>query len=102
MKVFFGSPGRISGLLLRIGQCSFAAASIGVMVSSHGFYSSTAFWYIILLGLLYSSFLHFGLSSHPFLLVCIVCVMFALLSGVWFLLLCLCSLSGTLCSVNCA
>ncbi|XP_050386108.1 CASP-like protein 5B2 [Argentina anserina] len=47
MKVFFGSPGNISGLLLRIGQCSFAAASIGVMVSAHGFYSSTAFCYLI-------------------------------------------------------
>lgn len=42
----FGSPGKISGLVLRIGQCSFAAASIGVMASAHGFFNSTAFWYI--------------------------------------------------------
>ncbi|CAB4270840.1 unnamed protein product [Prunus armeniaca] len=31
MKEVFGSPGKVSGLALRIGQCSFAAASIGVM-----------------------------------------------------------------------
>ncbi|XP_022747169.1 CASP-like protein 5B2 [Durio zibethinus] len=43
----FGSPGKLSGLLLRIGQCLFAAASIGVMVSSHGFSNSTAFCYLI-------------------------------------------------------
>lgn len=47
MKEVFGSPGKVSGLVLRIGQCSFAAASIGVMVSAHGFFNSTAFWYII-------------------------------------------------------
>lgn len=47
MKEVFGSPGKVSGLALRIGQCSFAAASIGVMVSAHGFFNSTAFWYII-------------------------------------------------------
>ncbi|CAB4301222.1 unnamed protein product [Prunus armeniaca] len=34
MKEVFGSPGKVSGLALRIGQCSFAAASIGVMVSA--------------------------------------------------------------------
>ncbi|EOY18019.1 PREDICTED: CASP-like protein 5B2 isoform X1 [Theobroma cacao] len=43
----FGSPGKLSGLLLRVGQCSFAAASIGVMVSAPGFFNSTAFCYLI-------------------------------------------------------
>ncbi|KAK6234255.1 hypothetical protein QUC31_006661 [Theobroma cacao] len=38
------NPGKLSGLLLRVGQCSFAAASIGVMVSAPGFFNSTAFW----------------------------------------------------------
>ncbi|KAK9913609.1 hypothetical protein M0R45_037419 [Rubus argutus] len=47
MKDMFGSPGKISGLVLRIGQCSFAAASIGVMASAHGFFNSTAFCYLI-------------------------------------------------------
>ncbi|KAI5346468.1 hypothetical protein PRUPE_2G240600 [Prunus persica] len=47
MKEVFGSPGKVSGLALRIGQCSFAAASIGVMVSAHGFFNSTAFCYLI-------------------------------------------------------
>ncbi|XWS07711.1 hypothetical protein CRYUN_Cryun41cG0013400 [Craigia yunnanensis] len=43
----FGSPGKLSGLLLRMGQCFFAAASIGVMVSAHGFFNSSAFCYLI-------------------------------------------------------
>ncbi|KAB2063838.1 hypothetical protein ERO13_A10G223150v2 [Gossypium hirsutum] len=43
----FGSPGRLSGLLLRMGQCFSAAASIGFMVSAHGFFNSTAFCYLI-------------------------------------------------------
>ncbi|KAF3433644.1 hypothetical protein FNV43_RR24747 [Rhamnella rubrinervis] len=47
MKDLFGSPGKVSGLALRIGQCSFAAASIGTMVSAHGFFNSTAFCYLI-------------------------------------------------------
>ncbi|KAJ4971462.1 hypothetical protein NE237_004561 [Protea cynaroides] len=34
MKTFFGSPGTVSGLLLRIVQCCFAAASIGTMASA--------------------------------------------------------------------
>ena len=33
------------GLLLRIGQCASAAASIGVMVSATDFSGRTAFWY---------------------------------------------------------
>lgn len=44
MKELLGSPGTASGLILRIGQCLFAAASIGVMVSALGFSSYTAFW----------------------------------------------------------
>ncbi|CAN1275465.1 CASP-like protein 5B2 [Linum perenne] len=44
MKVMIGSPGTVSGLLLRVGQCVFAAASIGVMVCADGFSSYTAFW----------------------------------------------------------
>ncbi|KAK9283039.1 hypothetical protein L1049_011267 [Liquidambar formosana] len=47
MKDLYGSPGKVSGLLLRIGQCVFAAASIGVMVSASGFSSYTAFCYLI-------------------------------------------------------
>ncbi|RWW13295.1 hypothetical protein GW17_00023006, partial [Ensete ventricosum] len=45
MKVVVGSPGTWSGLLLRTGQCVFAGASIGVMVSALGFSNYTAFWY---------------------------------------------------------
>ncbi|RVX13736.1 hypothetical protein CK203_010106 [Vitis vinifera] len=44
MKVLFGSPGRLSGLVLRMGQCSFAASSIGIMLSASGYSASTAFW----------------------------------------------------------
>ncbi|KAM7264803.1 hypothetical protein ACFE04_002486 [Oxalis oulophora] len=47
MKEMFGGPGKVSGLVLRVGQCSFAAASIGVMLSAHGFFNSTAFCYLI-------------------------------------------------------
>ncbi|KAF2296120.1 hypothetical protein P3X46_014290 [Hevea brasiliensis] len=47
MKELFGSPGRVSGLGLRVGQFAFAAASIGVMVSARGFFDSTAFCYLI-------------------------------------------------------
>ncbi|KAJ4850302.1 hypothetical protein Tsubulata_025903 [Turnera subulata] len=43
MKELFGGPGKVSGLGLRVGQFVFAAASIGVMVSAHGFFNSTAF-----------------------------------------------------------
>ncbi|CAL5322544.1 unnamed protein product [Camellia sinensis] len=43
MKDLFGSPGKVSGLVLRIGQCLFAAASIGVMASASGFSGTTAF-----------------------------------------------------------
>lgn len=47
MKELLGCPGTVSGLLLRVGQCLFAAASIGVMVSASGFSNYTAFCYLI-------------------------------------------------------
>ncbi|KAL3839486.1 hypothetical protein ACJIZ3_024077 [Penstemon smallii] len=47
MKDMLGSPGTVSGLLLRIGQSLFAAASIGVMVSALGFSNVTAYCYLI-------------------------------------------------------
>lgn len=47
MKEMFGSPGKLSGLALRMGQFSFAAASIGTMISAPGFFNSTAFCYLI-------------------------------------------------------
>ncbi|XP_061371890.1 CASP-like protein 5B2 [Gastrolobium bilobum] len=46
MKVLLGGPGTISGFLLRLGQCAFGAASIGVMVTAFGFSSYTAFCYL--------------------------------------------------------
>lgn len=45
MKRLFGGPGTVTGLLLRLGQCAFGAASIGLMVTSIGFSGFTAFWY---------------------------------------------------------
>lgn len=48
MKELVGSPGSVSGLLLRFGQCLFAGGSIGVMVSASGFSNYTAFWYAFL------------------------------------------------------
>ncbi|KAK1571717.1 hypothetical protein EZV62_025714 [Acer yangbiense] len=47
MKELFGSPGKLSGLMLRLGQFSLAAASVGFMLSAHNFYNSTAFCYLI-------------------------------------------------------
>ncbi|XP_077238910.1 CASP-like protein 5B1 [Tasmannia lanceolata] len=47
MKSLIGGPGTVTGLLLRIGQCIFAAASIGAMVSSSGFSNYSAFCYLI-------------------------------------------------------
>ncbi|KAF8402978.1 hypothetical protein HHK36_011071 [Tetracentron sinense] len=47
MKDLVGRPGTVSGLLLRIGQCLFAAASIGAMASAKGFSNYTAFCYLI-------------------------------------------------------
>ncbi|KAH0721626.1 CASP-like protein 5B2 [Solanum tuberosum] len=47
MKHLVGSPGTVSGLLLRLGQCLLAAGSIGIMVSASGFSNYTAFCYLI-------------------------------------------------------
>ncbi|KAF5471626.1 hypothetical protein F2P56_008404 [Juglans regia] len=47
MKNLVGRPGSVSGLILRLGQCAFAAAAIGVMVSAFGFARFTAFCYLI-------------------------------------------------------
>ncbi|CAG7865463.1 unnamed protein product [Brassica rapa] len=47
MKKVIGSPGTVCGLLLRIGQCTSAAASMSVMLSSKKFYYRTAFSYLI-------------------------------------------------------
>ncbi|XP_077217315.1 CASP-like protein 5B2 [Tasmannia lanceolata] len=47
MKSLVGGPGTVTGLLLRTGQCLFAAASIGAMVSSSGFSNYSAFCYLI-------------------------------------------------------
>lgn len=46
MKDFLGSPGTWSGFALRSAQCSFAAASVGVMASANSFSNYTAFWYL--------------------------------------------------------
>ncbi|ERN08048.1 hypothetical protein AMTRI_Chr08g161470 [Amborella trichopoda] len=47
MKDLPGTPGTLSGLLLRLGQCLFAAASMGVMVTASGFSNYTAFCYLM-------------------------------------------------------
>ncbi|CAN4107023.1 unnamed protein product [Withania somnifera] len=47
MKELFGGPGKVSGLILRMGQCLFAVTSMVVMASSHGFSTCTAFCYLI-------------------------------------------------------
>ncbi|KAJ3680770.1 hypothetical protein LUZ60_015259 [Juncus effusus] len=47
MKDVVGSPGTWSGFALRIAQCGFAGASIGVMASAFGFSNYTAFCYLI-------------------------------------------------------
>ncbi|KAH9614431.1 hypothetical protein KSS87_002814 [Heliosperma pusillum] len=44
MKELVGSPGTKTGLILRLGQCAFATASIAVMVSASNFSNFTAFW----------------------------------------------------------
>lgn len=45
MKDFPGTPGTLTGLLLRISQFVFAAGSIASMASTSSFFSFTAFWY---------------------------------------------------------
>ncbi|KAM0068960.1 putative casparian strip membrane protein [Helianthus debilis subsp. tardiflorus] len=47
MKYLFGSPGKVSGLVLRMGQCLFAAASLAVMASASGFSTATSFCFLI-------------------------------------------------------
>ncbi|KAJ6699551.1 CASP-LIKE PROTEIN 5B3 [Salix purpurea] len=47
MKEIIGGPGTVSGLLLRIGQCVFAAASISIMTTATEFASYTSFCYLI-------------------------------------------------------
>ncbi|KAF9665116.1 hypothetical protein SADUNF_Sadunf16G0088700 [Salix dunnii] len=47
MKRIIGSPGTVSGLLLRIGQFLFASASISTMASAIGFSTYTSFCYLI-------------------------------------------------------
>lgn len=53
MKQLVGRPGSGSGLVLRLGQVVCAAASIGIMVSASGFSTFTAFWYYVILFLLF-------------------------------------------------
>ncbi|KAG8085789.1 hypothetical protein GUJ93_ZPchr0010g7831 [Zizania palustris] len=45
MRELAWRPGTWGGLALRVGQVTFAAASIGVMASGLGFANYTAFWY---------------------------------------------------------
>ncbi|KAK9905430.1 hypothetical protein M0R45_000154 [Rubus argutus] len=47
MKDFPGTPGTLTGLLLRISQFVFAAGSIASMASTSSFFSFTAFCYLI-------------------------------------------------------
>jgi hypothetical protein len=47
MKELIGRPGSVSGLVLRLGQCGFAAVAIGVMVTALNFSTFTAFWYFL-------------------------------------------------------
>ncbi|XP_066363354.1 CASP-like protein 5B2 isoform X2 [Miscanthus floridulus] len=47
MSGLLGRPGSWGGLVLRVGQTFFAAACIGLMGSSLGFASYTAFCYLI-------------------------------------------------------
>ncbi|KAL8192969.1 hypothetical protein R6Q57_027417 [Mikania cordata] len=47
MKSLFGSPGKLSGLVLRTSQCLFSAASLAVMATASGFSSATSFSFLI-------------------------------------------------------
>ena len=46
MKDLPGTPGTVTGLILRVLQCVFAAASIASMASTSYFFKFTAFWYV--------------------------------------------------------
>ncbi|KAF5465974.1 CASP-like protein 5B3 [Juglans microcarpa x Juglans regia] len=47
MKNFPGTPGTLTGLVLRISQCVFAVGSIASMATTHTFFNFTAFCYLI-------------------------------------------------------
>ncbi|KAK4427769.1 CASP-like protein 5B3 [Sesamum alatum] len=47
MKNFAGAPGTWTGLIPRMAQCLFAAASIASMATTKTFFSYTAFCYLI-------------------------------------------------------
>ncbi|KAM7462969.1 hypothetical protein LguiA_031090 [Lonicera macranthoides] len=47
MKDFAGTPGTITGLILRMFQCFFAAGSIASMATTKNFFNFTAFCYLI-------------------------------------------------------
>lgn len=51
MREMFGSPGKTSGLVLRIGQFLFSSASGAAMASVDGFKLCTAFWYFCVFSL---------------------------------------------------
>jgi len=46
MRDFPGSPGTVMGLILRILQFVFAAASVASMASTAYFFKFTAFWFV--------------------------------------------------------
>lgn len=62
MKDFAGTPGTITGFVLRIAQFMFAAGSIASMATTSSFYNFTAFWY----------FIHFFQLSNSFLSCCLL------------------------------
>ncbi|KAG6574924.1 CASP-like protein 5B3 [Cucurbita moschata] len=47
MLDFAGTPGTLTGLVLRVLQCAFAAGAVASMATSVGFYNFTAFCYVI-------------------------------------------------------
>ncbi|KAM0966602.1 hypothetical protein ACFX13_022675 [Malus domestica] len=49
MRDFPGTPGTLTGLILRISQCVFAAGSIAFMATTASFFNFTAFCYLIAL-----------------------------------------------------
>lgn len=56
MLDFPGTPGTLTAFVLRILQCVFAAGSVASMATAVGFYNFTAFWYLLILTLLFSFF----------------------------------------------
>lgn len=62
MKDFAGTPGTITGLILRMAQCIFAAGSVASMATTRNFFNITAFWYSLsplLLSVVYWSLICF-------------------------------------------